>query len=109
MKVDFLEQALKKRYNKWGIREPLVGHGQEQMKVIQSAMDNNLSDFAKSYVFANSITGASGLEFVAFSKSKLSRPVQLPNEVILFPCFIETVGKDIREPIIQASMHMEMM
>ena len=115
MTINYIEQGLKERYNQWGMREPLIGNGQTHMKAVQSAMGKNLSEYAKSYMYVNSITGVRGLEFVAFSKSKLSRPVQLPNDVILFPCFIETVGKDVREPMVQASvsfrqacMHMEM-
>ena len=108
MTNNYLEQGIKDRYNQWGMREPLIGNGESHMQAVQRAMVKNLSSYAKSYLYANSITGAKGLEFVAFSKSKLSRPVQLPNSVILFPCFIETVGKDVREPMVQASMHMEM-
>lgn len=104
----YLEQGIKDRYNQWGMREPLIGNGDSHMQAVQSAMAKNLSEYAKSYLYANSITGAKGLEFVAFSKSKLSRPVQIPNSVILYPCFIETVGKDVREPMVQASMHMKM-
>ena len=107
MSINYIEQGLKERYNKWGMREPLIGNDQTHMKAVQSAMGKNLSEHAKSYLYANSITGARGLEFVAYSKSKLSRPVQLPNDVILFPCFTETIGKDVREPMVQASMHME--
>lgn len=107
MTTDYLEQCLKKRYNRWGMREPLIGTNKTHMTAVQSAMGENLSKYAKSYLYANSITGAKGLEFVAFSKSKLSRPVQLPNDVILFPCFTETIGKNMREPMVQASMHME--
>ncbi len=107
MTIDYLNQSLKQRYNRWGMREPLIGNNQTHMKAVQSVMGENLSEYAKSYLFSNSITGAKGLEFVAFSKSKLSRPVQLPNDVILFPCFIETVGQNVQEPMVQASMHME--
>lgn len=107
MTTDYLEQCLKKRYNRWGMREPLIGTNKTHMTAVQGAMGENLSKYAKSYLYANSITGAKGLEFVAFSKSKLSRPVQLPNDVILFPCFTETIGKNVREPMVQASMHME--
>lgn len=108
MTNDYLEQGINDRYNQWGMREPLIGSSESHMQAVQRAMAQNLSSYAKSYLYANSITGAKGLEFVAFSKSKLSRPVQLPNSVILFPCFIETVGKDVRDPMVQASMHMEM-
>ena len=107
MTISYLDQGINDRYNQWGMREPLIGNGESYMQAVQSAMAKNLSEYAKSYLYANSITGTKGLEFVAFSKSKLSRPVQLPNSVILFPCFIETVGNDVREPMVQASMHME--
>lgn len=108
MTNNYLDKEIKDRYNQWGMREPLIGNGESHMQAVQRAMAKNLSSYAKSYLYANSITGVKGLEFVAFSKSKLSRPVQLPNSVILYPCFIETVGKDVREPMVQASMHMEM-
>ena len=72
MTINYIEQALKERYNRWGMREPLISNGKTHMKAVQSAMGKNLSEYAKSYLYANSITGAKGLEFVAFSKSKLS-------------------------------------
>ena len=53
MNTDELEQALKERYNQWGMREPLIGNGQTQMKAVQSAMGKNLSECAKSYLYAN--------------------------------------------------------
>lgn len=108
MTINYIDEGLKERYNQWGMRKPLIcNDDQACMKAVQSAMGKNLSEYAKSYLYVNSITGARGLEFVAFSKSKLSRPVKLPNDVILFPCFIETVGKDVREPMVRASIHME--
>lgn len=100
-----LSQVLNDRYNKWGEREPLIGIFDPQLFKLYNS--ENLSSNVKSYLYAHSITKAKGLEFVAFSKSKLSRPVRLPNDVILYPCFIETKGENLDDPLVQASIHMK--
>ncbi|MFN7958567.1 MAG: hypothetical protein U0P46_09630 [Holophagaceae bacterium] len=106
--MGYLEDALTLRYNKWGEREPLIMPAGETLSssANREASYSNLSIPVRSYLETRAITGCQGLEFVAFSNAKLVRPIYLPNNVILYPCFTETDGKEISDPMVQASIRM---
>lgn len=82
------EQAILKKFNKWGERGPLVCSDRSKIFEAQGySSRQDLSMSEKSVLYFHKLTDIKGFEFVAFSNAHFSEPICLPNNVLLFPCF----------------------
>lgn len=108
MDKDILSRLEKDKYSNWGEREPLVfADNQKHLKAISKVSSKDLSPPLKSAIFLNELTNCQGLEFIAFSNTKINKPVCLPNEVVLFPCFFSSLeGKNMKDPREKATLRM---
>jgi hypothetical protein len=103
------EQAKTKKYNNWGERGPLVcGDKSKIFEAQRYSSRQDLSIPEKSILYFHKLTDIKGFEFVAFSNAHFSRPIRLPNNVLLFPCFcIKLDDINLSDPKAQATIKME--
>ena len=83
------------KYNRaWCEKRPLVCGDQDRMlRACQWEVKKDLSPSESAAFFLHELTGCEGLEFVAFSNARLTRPVTLVNDVILVPCFLDDIDR----------------
>jgi len=97
------------KYNRaWCERRPLVCADQDCMnRALQWEVKKDLSSSESAAFFLHELTGCEGLEFVAFSNARLTRPVTLVNNVVLVPCFLDDIdGHAIDEPLVRPTLRM---
>jgi hypothetical protein len=97
------------KYNRsWCEKRPLVYADQDRMnRACQWEVKKDLSPAESAAFFLHELTGCEGLEFVAFSNARLTRPVTLVNDVALVPCFLDDIdGHDIDEPLVWPTLRM---
>lgn len=71
--------------------------------------DQGLAPTEKSVLWFHEMTGAEGLEFVAFSNARLDDAAVLSHGVVLMPCFLPQsaiTGDNIDEPLAQLTLKM---
>lgn len=99
------------KFNNWCERRGLVCSDKDlYFRAIAFSNRNDLSPSEKAAFYLHELTGCEGLEFVAFSNVRIKEPVNLPNGVVLVPCFLsenEREGRNIQDPLLLATMEME--
>ena len=88
------------KLNNWGEREPIVSEQDFMAQAIASQIlvNRDYSDYQKSILYLNEFLECKGLEFIAISNVKLKNSTILSNNVILTPCFLDSMeGRDVRE------------
>lgn len=97
------------RYNAWTYREPIVfpGGPTDWWALVSQADGTSDVPIERDVAFQQMATGSSGVEFVAFSRTKLSEAIVLPRSVSLVPCFYPSLeGKSLADPVTKASHEM---
>ena len=96
------------KYNKWCERRPLVCNDEAIIsKARKHLVKKELTSIEKAAIFLHDLVNCQGLEFVAFSSARFRKPVILPGEVILVPCFLpEIEGKSWKDPLVRLTYRM---
>jgi hypothetical protein len=98
------------KHNPWCHKQMLTAPAETAMeRANRHLVDPDLSPIEKSALWFHEMTGAQGLEFVAFSNARLDTPVVLSHEVALMPCFVpesEMAGHNINDPLVQLTLKM---
>jgi hypothetical protein len=77
------------------------------LRACQWEVKKDLSPAESAAFFLHELTGCDGLEFVAFSNARLTRPVTLVHDVVLVPCFLDDIdGHGIDEPLVRPTFRM---
>jgi hypothetical protein len=105
-----LKREEKKRFNKWGERQPIVcGDRQKISAAVEGLFTRrDITEAEKSTKYYFNMTGCKGFEFVVFSNANITSPICLTDNVILYPCFSKRKDSSIiPSPATQASEIME--
>jgi hypothetical protein len=97
------------RYNPWGQKRMLEADEATVNRASKFAARQDLTPIERSAFWFHELTGAAGLEFVAFSNAMLDEPVELSGGVLLVPCFLpesEMSGANIGNLLVQLTMAM---
>ena len=108
MDQEELDRIRLHKYNDWGQRLPLSCNDPERSgRAFNSAWKPEFSPAAQSAIFVHELVNCRGFEFVAFSNAKIDKPLRLPYEVILYPCFVpQLAGTRIDDPLAIATRQM---
>ena len=106
--ISIADLSLEGRYNRWGQREPIIDDGRNNNVDITRAITGATEiQLERDLLYQHAFTGCRGVEFVAYSQTKLMGSLLLPEGVILVPCFdLETAGRSANDPILVATFQM---
>lgn len=89
MSLDFPLELPQGKYNKWCERRPLVCAQEERIfGADRYVLDNSLTLSEKAAFYVHELVNCQGLEFVVFSNARIKRPVVLPGNIMIVPCFL---------------------
>lgn len=109
MNLDMNYEVPLGKYNKkWCERRPLVcSNNVIYSKARKHLVQKQLTPAEKAVMFVHDLVDCQGLEFVAFSNAHFKKPVKLPEQAILIPCFLpEIERKNWKEPLVQLTFRM---
>lgn len=108
MREEDLQAALRKKYNGWCERRPLICADDDQYNRAQvHLVRDDLAPSERDAFYLHELTGCGGVEFVAFSNARFNAPVKLSGGVILVPCFLSTLeGRNMNDPMVVLTLNM---
>ena len=109
MNKSTFEKIQEKRFNQWGKREPLVDESNDKFfSAYMSARQHGKTSDEISAFFLMEFTQCQGFEFVCYSNAILNQPLNLGDQVFLWPCFLPSpVGYTVDNPKAQAFYSMK--
>lgn len=96
------------KYSKWCERRPLACDDKDRYsKASRHLQKKDLTSIEKNVMFVHDLVGCQGIEFVVFSSAKFKKKINLPDNIILVPCFLpEIAGKSWKDPLVRLSSSM---
>jgi hypothetical protein len=97
------------KLNRWCERQGLYSNDDAKLaKARQHLVNKNLSNYEKAALFIHELFGLKGFEFVVFSSARFDKPVTLPRNTTLVPCFLpEEKMKSWKDPLVRLTFAMQ--
>ena len=97
------------KLNRWCERQGLFSNDKIKMnKANQHLTNRNLSNYEKAALFIHELFDVGGFEFVIFSSARFDKPVNLPCNITLVPCFLpKKEMKSWNDPLVRLTFAMQ--
>ena len=82
-----LSEIEKQRFNPWCLRRPLLVSHPSNWDFLKR---KDLLPVEEAFFYFHENTNCKGIEFVVFSSARIPKPVFLPKQIVLVPCFTVT-------------------